>query len=153
MDRERQPSSGSGYSVTAPAGSDSQHPAGRTKLPESVWQAAVELAREHGVYSGGASVAAGLYGAEETTRGSFRIADESAKPAFVELMAPPSATRRVFDRVRVFRRKQGAHPVESRRTARLDEPAARLAGRREMIQITRRCACWWRSSRSTEGRA
>jgi hypothetical protein len=24
---------------------------GRTKLPESLWQAAVELAREHGVYS------------------------------------------------------------------------------------------------------
>ena len=27
-----------------------EHPAGRTKLPESLWQAAVELARQHGVY-------------------------------------------------------------------------------------------------------
>jgi hypothetical protein len=43
------------------------------KLPESVWQTAVELAREHGVY------------AVAHPRGKAR------KPAFVELIAPHAA--------------------------------------------------------------
>ena len=33
-------------------------------------------------------------------------------------------------------RRQDAHPVEGDRSARLDEPAARLAGSGAMIQIT-----------------
>src|ERR1035437_8031439 len=40
------------------------------------------------------------------------------------------------DRVGVCWREQDANPVEDHGSARLDEPAARLAQRREMIQIT-----------------
>jgi hypothetical protein len=42
----------------------------RTKLPESLWQAAVELARQYGDISRRAPAAAGLYGAEEAARRS-----------------------------------------------------------------------------------
>ena len=44
----------------------------RTKLPESLWQAAVELARQHGIYP----VAHPL------------LRRKATKPAFVELVAP-----------------------------------------------------------------
>ena len=37
-----------------------------TKLPESVWQAAVELARQHGVYSVAQPLRLDYMGAEET---------------------------------------------------------------------------------------
>jgi hypothetical protein len=40
----------------------------RTKLPESVWQAAVELARQHGVYRVAPSSTAGLYEVKGTPR-------------------------------------------------------------------------------------
>ena len=39
---------------------------GRTKLPESLWQAAVELARQHGIYAVGAPIEVGLHAAEAT---------------------------------------------------------------------------------------
>jgi hypothetical protein len=38
----------------------------RTKLPESLWQAAVELARQHGVYSVAQPLRLDYMGAEET---------------------------------------------------------------------------------------
>jgi transposase len=44
----------------------------------------------------------------------------------------------VGDRVRVLGWEQDAHPVEDHRSTRLDEPAARLARCREMIQIAAR---------------
>src|SRR4029077_5642964 len=68
----------------------STQPRGK-KLPDSVWQAAVELAREHGVYS----VAHHLrldYGGLKKRRGGVSHGRQKApKPAFVELIAPPSA--------------------------------------------------------------
>ena len=64
----------------------------RTKLPESLWQAAVELARQHGVYSGRAAAAAGLYGTEEAARRSSELRQKATKPAFVELIAPHPAS-------------------------------------------------------------
>jgi hypothetical protein len=68
----------------------STRPRGR-KLPDSVWQAAVELAREHGVYS----VARHLrldYGGLKKRLGEISHRRRKArKPAFVELVATPSA--------------------------------------------------------------
>ena len=61
----------------------------RTKLPESLWQAAVELARQHGVYSVAHPLRLDYYGAEETARRSLHVVRRKAtKPAFVELIAP-----------------------------------------------------------------
>src|SRR6266699_570518 len=82
-------------------------------------------------------VTAGLYGAEETARRSFPSPTKSTQAGIHRTdRATFSDAARVFDRVRVVARRQGAHSVESCRTARLDEPAAGLAGSREMIQIT-----------------
>ncbi len=113
----------------------STQPRGR-RLPDSMWQAAVELAREHGVYS----VAHPLrldYTGLNTARRSFPSPTKSTQAGIRRTdRATFSDAARVFDRVRVVARRQGAHSVESCRTARLDEPAAGLAGSREMIQIT-----------------
>ena len=55
----------------------------RTKLPESLWQAAVELARQHGVYSVAQPLRLDYMGLKKRL---------GAKPAFVELIAPHPAT-------------------------------------------------------------
>ena len=60
-----------------------------------------------------------------------------AKPAFVELIAPPATA--LPECVIEFESSSGsqdAHPVESVDAARLGKPAARLAGNGRMIQIT-----------------
>ena len=60
------------------------------RLPDSVWQAAVELAREHGVYS----VARHLrldYAGLKKRLGGVSHRRKAGKPTFVELVAPPSA--------------------------------------------------------------
>ena len=102
-----------------------------------MWQAAVELAREHGVYSVARHLRLDYAGLKTRLGGVSHRRRKARKPTFVELIAPPSAMLGVaFDRVRVVARKQGAHSVESCHIARLDELAAGLAGNREMIQIT-----------------
>jgi hypothetical protein len=105
-----------------------------TRLPDSMWQAAVELAREHGVYSVAHPLR--LDYTEETARRSFPSPTKNTQAGIGRTdRATFSAAARGFDRARVVARRQGAHSVESCRTARLDEPAAGLAGSREMIQI------------------
>src|ERR1700722_910199 len=67
----------------------STRPRGK-RLPDSVWQAAVELAREHGVYS----VAHHLrldYAGLKKRLGGVSHRRKARKPTFVELVAPPSA--------------------------------------------------------------
>jgi hypothetical protein len=65
-------------------------PRGR-KLPDSVWQAAVELAREHGVYSVAHPLRLDYAGLKKRLGGVSHRRRKARKPAFVELMAPPSA--------------------------------------------------------------
>jgi hypothetical protein len=113
----------------------SAQPRGK-KLSDSVWQAEVELAREHGMYSVAHHLRLDYAGLKKRLGGVSHRRRKARKPAFVELIAPPSAMLGVLDRVRVDARKQGAHSVESCHIARLDEPAAGLAGNREMIQIS-----------------
>ena len=109
----------------------------RTRLPESMWQAAVELAREHGVYSVAHPLRLDYTGLKKRLGGVSHRRRKARKPAFVELIAPPSAMlRECLIEFESLQRRQDAHSVESCRTARLDEPAAGLAGSREMIQIT-----------------
>ena len=65
---------------------------GRTKLPESLWQAAAELARQHGIYA----VAHPLR--LDYTRLKQRLGDipkgqqKARKPAFIEFLGGGSAT-------------------------------------------------------------
>ncbi len=63
----------------------------RTKLPESLWQAAVELARQHGVYSVAHPLRLDYMGLKKRLGGAPRLRCKATKPAFVELI-PPQAT-------------------------------------------------------------
>ena len=63
----------------------------RTKLPESVWQAAVELARQHGVYSVAHPLRLDYMGLKKRL-GGVPIRRKTTKPAFVELIAPHPTT-------------------------------------------------------------
>jgi hypothetical protein len=65
----------------------SSHP-GRTKLPESLWQAAVELARQHGVYPVAHPLRLDYTRLKKRLGGSATFRRKAAKPAFVELVAP-----------------------------------------------------------------
>src|SRR5260370_5465616 len=60
----------------------------RTKLPESLWQAAVELARQHGVYSVAHPLRLDYVGLKKRLGGVAILRRKATKPAFVELIAP-----------------------------------------------------------------
>ncbi len=60
----------------------------RTKLPETLWQAAVELARQYGVYSVAHPLRLDYMGLKKRLDGVPGSPKRAAKPAFVELVAP-----------------------------------------------------------------
>ena len=60
----------------------------RTKLPESLWQAAVELARQHGVYCVAHPLRLDYMGLKKRLNGVPDLRQKATKPAFVELIAP-----------------------------------------------------------------
>ena len=64
----------------------------RKKLPETLWQAAVELARQHGVYSVAHPLRLDYVGLKKRLDGVSDPKKKAAKPAFVELIADHSAT-------------------------------------------------------------
>ena len=111
---------------------------GRTKLPESLWQAAVELARQHGVYPVAHPLRLDYTGLKKRLGGVSDIAD-GRQPSRHSSNWSRRLRARCEECVIEFEssaREQDAHSVEGCRSARLDEPAAGLAGSREMIQIT-----------------
>ena len=63
----------------------------RTKLPESLWQSAVELARQHGVYPVAHPLRLDYTGLKKRLDGVPRLRRKATKPAFVELIAPDRA--------------------------------------------------------------
>jgi hypothetical protein len=63
----------------------------RTKLPEPLWQAAVELARQHGVYHVAHPLRLDYTRLKERLGGIPNRRRKARKPAFVELVAPRSA--------------------------------------------------------------
>ena len=71
----------------------STQPRGK-KLPDSVWQAAVELAREHGVYSVAHPLRLDYTGLKKRLGGVSHRRRQARKPAFVELIASNAATLR-----------------------------------------------------------
>jgi len=60
----------------------------RTKLPEPLWQAAVELARQHGIYSVAHPLRLDYMGLKKRLSGIPTLRSKATKPAFVELTAP-----------------------------------------------------------------
>ena len=64
----------------------------RTKLPESLWQAAVGLARQHGVYAVARPLRLDYMGLKRRLGGVPSVRRRAAKPAFVELITPHPAT-------------------------------------------------------------
>jgi hypothetical protein len=63
----------------------------RTKLPESLWQAAVELARQHGVYAVAHPLRLDYMGLKKRLGGVPSVRRRAAKPASGELIAPHPA--------------------------------------------------------------
>jgi len=63
----------------------------RTKLPEAIWQAAVELARQHGVNSVAYPLRLDYAGLKRRLGGTSGIRRRKSKPAFVELVAAASS--------------------------------------------------------------
>jgi hypothetical protein len=61
------------------------------RLPDSVWQAAVELAREHAVYSVAHPLRLDYTDLKKRVGGVSPRRRKTRKPTFVELSAPPSA--------------------------------------------------------------
>ena len=61
----------------------------RTKLPEALWQAAVELARQHGVYPVAHPLRLDYTRLKKRLGGAPVLLRKATKTAFVELAAPP----------------------------------------------------------------
>src|SRR5450755_4779121 len=64
---------------------------GRAKLPESLWQAAVELARQHGVYSVAQPLRLDYMGLKKRLGEPSSHRRKTSRAAFVELITPPPA--------------------------------------------------------------
>ena len=63
----------------------------RTKLPESLWQAAVELARQHGLYPVAHPLRLDYMGLKKRLGEPSSHRLKAPRPAFVELIAPHPA--------------------------------------------------------------
>lgn len=63
----------------------------RAKLPESLWQAAVDLARQHGVYSVAHPLRLDYMRLKKRLGGGPIRRRKAVQPAFVELIAPHPA--------------------------------------------------------------
>ena len=63
----------------------------RAKLPESIWEAAAELAREHGVYAVAQALRLDYMGLKKRLGEVASRRPDKSKPVFVELITPPPA--------------------------------------------------------------
>jgi hypothetical protein len=64
----------------------------RTKLPESLWQAALELARQYGVYAVAHPLRLDYMGLKRRLGGVPSRRRQASKPTFMELITPHPAT-------------------------------------------------------------
>ena len=65
----------------------------RAKLPDSLWDAGAELARQHGVYAVAQPLRLDYRGLKKRLGEAANRRPDKPKPVFVELIAPPPATR------------------------------------------------------------
>lgn len=61
----------------------------RAKLPEALWQSAVVLARQYGIWQTAKPLRLDYMGLKKRLTGSDGQKRRAARPAFVELVAPP----------------------------------------------------------------
>src|SRR6476469_11142660 len=87
-------------------------PPGRRKLPESLWQAAVELARQHGVYPVAHPLRLDYTRLKKRLGGSPTVRRKANKPA---LRGTGCAVPRTGDRVRVLGREQESFQIGKQR--------------------------------------
>src|SRR5215469_2877315 len=64
---------------------------GRTKLPESLWQASVELARQYGIYAVAHPLRLDYTRLKQRLGGTASRPRKGSNPAFIELMGHPPA--------------------------------------------------------------
>jgi hypothetical protein len=64
----------------------------RTRLPETLWESAVELARQHGLYSIAHPLRLDYVQLKKRLGGVTKLGKKATKPAFVELVAAHPAT-------------------------------------------------------------
>ncbi len=64
----------------------------RAKLPETLWESAVELARQHGLYSVAHPLRLDYVQLKKRLGGVSDVRKKAAKPTFVELVAAHPAT-------------------------------------------------------------
>ena len=62
----------------------------RTKLPEPLWQATIELARQQGIYPVAHPLRLDYVGLKKRLGGVPVVRRKASKPAFVELVTPPA---------------------------------------------------------------
>jgi hypothetical protein len=62
----------------------------RSRLPESLWIAAVELARQHGIYRVAHTLRLDYMGLKKRLNGTPSIRKSAGNTAFVELVQPPA---------------------------------------------------------------
>ncbi|SRR5260370_36963259 len=84
-----------------------------TKLPESLSQAAVEVARQHSVYAVAHALRLDYTRLKERLGGVPGRRRKSPKPAFVELVTPQPAAREESNRVRVGEPPRRLSPIEA----------------------------------------
>jgi hypothetical protein len=62
----------------------------RSRLPESVWSAAIELARQHGIYRVAHALRLDYVGLKKRLNGMPSRRPNASRTAFVELATPPA---------------------------------------------------------------
>ena len=67
----------------------------RSRLPEEIWAAAVQLARRHGLYRTARTLPIDYAGLRKRLNGATAQPTAGAHPEFVEVLMAPSATQRL----------------------------------------------------------
>lgn len=80
----------------------------RARLPEALWQAAVELARQHGVYPVAHPLRLDYMGLKKRLGEVLVVRRKAAAPAFVELISARAATATVGECVIEFESSAGS---------------------------------------------
>jgi hypothetical protein len=92
----------------------------RTKLPEPLWQAAAELARQHGIYPVAHPLRLDYMGLKRRLGGVPAIRRKVSKPTFVELTEPNAVALAEYAiDFECPSSRKNAHPVKGVGTARL----------------------------------
>lgn len=97
---------------------------GRNKLPEALWQAAVELARQHGIYAVAHPLRLDYTRLKQRLGVIPKRRQKANQPAFIELIGGGSAT--LPECVIEFESANGSNSVECHDSSGLGQPAARL---------------------------